>query len=122
MNALRIAAFLTAGALVGTTNIPTAHATLVNRTDVISSITAHDTNTGWLGWIAVAGMATAGNCPVTGNLVVLKIRNDEAGQRQYSMALAAYLAGRQVTASVETTSTVAEGAINYCVLRTLKLA
>ena len=47
-------------------------------------------------YITVQNFISAGNCPVSSGLVIAKIKTSPAGNRAYSLALAAKMTGKQV--------------------------
>lgn len=51
-------------------------------------------------FIILDGFTSAGTCPLSGGLVVARFRSDEKGSRTFSLGLAAKMAGKKITLSV----------------------
>lgn len=68
--------------------------------------------------ILIAGFATAGTCITNDGLIALALRNDDNGQRQMSVALAAKLSDRPV---VVRTNDSFKNSAGQCYLKYLEL-
>lgn len=68
--------------------------------------------------ILITGFATAGSCITNDGLIALVLRNDDGGQRQLSIALAAKLSDRPVVVRVDDAFKNSTG---QCYLRYLEL-
>ena len=86
----------------------------------VASIVAADVNLAGpdTDWVAVEGFTTAGSCGTDGTHVIMRLRDDSRGNRQLSIAMSAYMAGKTVLVSVDDTVKDASGS---CFLRWLKL-
>jgi len=52
-------------------------------------------------WVTIAGVSSLGTCPTNGGLVLLRLRDDIPGQKQFSTLLAAKLTGSNVSVFVD---------------------
>jgi hypothetical protein len=78
-----------------------AFATVSSATGTINTLAAQDSSA--IGadkdYVLVNGFTSAGTCPTSGGL--MRIRADAQGRNEMSILLSAYLAGREVTVSVD---------------------
>ena len=82
--------------LIASSNI--ASAAFFTHTGAISILRTHDSNIGTdVDWVSVSGFTVAGSCRTSSGYVVVRIRDDAKGQRQYAMVLSAAMGGQMVT-------------------------
>jgi hypothetical protein len=65
-------------------------------------------------YFALNGVTALGTCPTANGLVVLKLKDDAKGQRQYSYVLAAKVTGSTISVQVDDTVLDPSG---YCYAR-----
>jgi hypothetical protein len=96
------------------------HAATYNGQGTIHTIHISDSRLGREGvWIKVNGFDSAGSCGKSGDgLVWMLAKQDENGKAQYSLAVAAHMAGLQVNVGVDDDY---KGSENICHLRTIYL-
>lgn len=69
-------------------------------------------------WILVEGFNNGGNCRLYGDTVLVRIKDDEHGKKQFSMVMMAYAMGKSVNVFVDDTVQDASG---WCFLRYMDL-
>jgi len=52
-------------------------------------------------WVTVTGVTSLGSCPTNGGLVLLRMRDDVPGQKQFATLLAAKVSGSNVAVFVD---------------------
>ncbi|MEK7321742.1 MAG: hypothetical protein AABZ84_01525 [Pseudomonadota bacterium] len=89
----------------------------------ISKIRSHDVTLGSnLDWISLSGIMSAGSCQVAGGLGVLfMFKDDERGRKQFSIALAAKAAGKQITVGYDDVALRNTSNDNYCYVRYIEM-
>lgn len=97
-----------------------ANAATFNYTGEVALLRSHDIGLGLNSdWIALKGFGSAGICGISDEgYVVLRIKDDDHGKRQFSLALSAFMSGKQVGVNVDDTLKDASG---YCFLRYINL-
>ncbi len=81
----------------------------------VALLRSHDAALG-LDWFSLAGASSAGACGTYGGAVVMRLRDDARGQRQFSMLLAAKMSGTAVQVTLD--DSVVDG-YGHCYVRYL---
>lgn len=63
-------------------------------------------------WVTISGFTSFGTCGVQGEGVILKIKDDDNGKRQFAMLTAAHIAGKKVLVGVDDARKIGP----YCIL------
>lgn len=93
----------------------TSQAAPYSATGQIAFIRAHDIIVGQnIDWFAVTGATSMGQCLLSEGLVVLRIKDDQRGQRQFALITAAKTAGTPITVVVDDANVDPWG---YCYVR-----
>ena len=80
-----------------------AHATQYTGLGTINVLRAYDSVAGGpdFGYLLVNGFSAAGACDTVNSLVILRIRDDSLGSRQFATALTAQALGGEVRVNVD---------------------
>ena len=86
-----------------------------SHTGNVMKLRSHDlTNYGaGVDWVSIQGFQSAGLCKLSGPYVVIRVKDDDHGKKQFSMLLAAKISNRTVTVWVDDTYSDVGG---YCYL------
>jgi hypothetical protein len=109
----RVAFFLSALLL----NVSPSHATPFTTSGTVYTLQTHDlvSSGSDADWFSLVGVTSLGTCPTgDGGNVVLALRDDQNGQRMFSLVLAARSAGTTLTVRVDDTLKNSTG---YCYAR-----
>jgi len=110
-------AFLPLAVILSTLSAP-ANSAQYTFTGQVQSVVTTDSNLGSnLDYISISGASSAGQCYVADGLVVIRMRDDLRGQRQFALALAAKLSGTPLTVVLDDINQ--RGSDGFCYVRVL---
>lgn len=96
-------------------NTTVANAEVIVYTGKVSTLRSHESSLGPNNdWFALKGLDSAGACPSDDGGVVIRLKDDEKGKRQFSMVMAAYMADKTVRVHIDDNLKDQHG---YCFLR-----
>jgi hypothetical protein len=95
-----------------------SYAVPYDATGMVYFLRVHDSTIGPdIDWFAITGVSSLGNCQTNSGQVVLMIRDDQKGQRMFTLVLAAKTSGTPLTVSVDDTVVDPYG---YCFVRSVQ--
>jgi hypothetical protein len=100
----------------------TATALVIDRIGLISRIRAHDSGSPFetdANWLKMEGVNSVGTCREHEGLILLKIKDNDRGKQQLSLAIAAFLANRLVEINID--DTYIDRRDGFCYLRSIDL-
>lgn len=70
----------------------------------VGILRSHDSSLGVnVDWFGLAGVSSLGRCPTSNGYVVFRIKDDEKGQRQFAIVLAARTNGATISVQIDDT-------------------
>lgn len=95
------------------------HGWAQSHTGTINLLRAQYAATGDSHYLLVNGFTAAGTCPLSGGLVIMRLRGDKNGDRQFAVALTAQAISKSVRVAVNDTITDSGGS---CYLAYINIA
>ena len=85
----------------------------------VSLLRSHDSRIeNDIDWFSLKGVSSIGSCKKSGEEVVLRLKDDERGNRQYSMLLAAKMASAEIVVAVDD---LVVDSLGYCYVASITL-